>query len=128
MCIIRDPKMNQRERRFGILQKGNVLAAYDKTDKGNDPDIRYLPAGYLVTCDLLGENTADEDFQGIPIKRLAKNVQGKANQGLVTRRLKNLITRFPRFIFTNVESDIGVHRDNSSDPGETPIDSITSAG
>ena len=46
MPIIKDPKMNDTEKQFGIIEYDGAYAYYDKENSDNNK--RYLPSGFFV--------------------------------------------------------------------------------
>jgi len=46
MPIIKDPKMNDTEKQFGIIEYDGAYAYYDKENVGNNK--RYLPSGFVI--------------------------------------------------------------------------------
>ena len=126
--IIRDPRMNSKEDKYGIIQFGAVLAYYKKVDMdGNDLEveiegseekvnIRYLPTGWRLNGSAWPvEQLHWKDWDGIPIyhKASISGSQPLINQGPVTMNIRKFIEANPMAIFTN-KSEIGSHRHKNS--------------
>lgn len=126
---IRDPRMNNLEEKYGIIQIGAVLAYYKKVDmEGADlkveiegtkdtVNLRYLPTGWKLNGTAWPvEQLHWKDWDGMPIyyKASISSSQPLINQGPVTSKIRKFLEANASAIFTN-KSAIGKHISKNSD-------------
>ena len=126
---IRDPRMNDTEEKYGIIQFGGILAYYRKVDvDGNDVEVeiegteekvnlRYLPTGWRLNGTAWPvEQLHWKDWGGMPIfhKASITSSQSLLIQGPVSMNIKKFLEANPSAIFTN-KSEIGSHKSKNSE-------------
>lgn len=101
--IIQDPRMNDKEKRFGVAKINGVLAAYDKFVH---PGLRYLPFGWKLDIDsteMKEESTVILYWEGNKITTRLASFKSLPDiqQGKVTLKIKKFLESNPPAIFTN---------------------------
>ena len=69
MPIIKDPKMNPHESKYGIIDVDGVLVYYEK-ENSTDGEIRFMPAGFVIsglTREKLTYNEGSVNWNGLVI-------------------------------------------------------------